>query len=125
MPQGSRILIVDDNDDLRTMLGYQLQARGYVVTMASDGSQAIQRCRDEHPDIVLMDVMMPGMDGTEAAAMLKDDPETASIPILFLTSLVQGQDAIRQDDARDRFTLPKSIEFDKLLYEIELALTKK
>jgi CheY-like chemotaxis protein len=113
------ILIADDNDDLRSILAYQLQQKGYRILMASDGRQAVEKCRAERPDLVLLDVMMPVQDGTEAAAALKADPATQNIPIIFLTSLAQeAQEALSEG----QMTLPKSVALEDLLARIEIVL---
>lgn len=122
---GKTLLVVDDNEDMRSVMAYQLMARGYTVIMAINGKDGIDKAIAEKPDLILLDILMPVMDGTEAAERLKEDPRTKNIPILFLTSLVQGENVIRAEDAKDRFTLPKSIELEKLIYEIELALSRK
>jgi len=119
------LLVVDDNEDMRSVLAYQLTARGYQVIMATNGQEGIDKALAEKPDLILLDILMPVMDGTEAAAQLKEDPRTKNIPILFLTSLVQGENVIRAEEAKDQFTLPKSISMEKLVYEIELALSRK
>ena len=86
------LLLADDNDDMRMVLGHQLQMRGYRIVMASDGAQALEKARSEKPDLILMDVLMPGLDGTEAREQLKLHDATRDIPVIFLTSLVDGND---------------------------------
>ena len=119
------ILVADDNDDLRVLLAYQLQARGYRVLMASDGQQAVEKARGEKPDLILLDVLMPGVDGTEASARLKSDPATSKIPIIFLTSLVQGGDGTVSSAGTDAPVMGKSTELTALLDKIQQTLQKK
>lgn len=119
-----KILIADDNDDLRSLLAYQLQARGYQIVMASDGVQAVEKARAEKPDIVLLDVIMPLMDGAEAGAVLRDDPALQYIPVIFLTALVEGVEGKTHEEGSNRYTLPKSISVDELANKIEEILQK-
>lgn len=77
------ILITDDNDDLRTMISYQLQQKGYRVIAVSDGQKTVEKARQEKPNLILLDIMMSGVDGTEASEMLKADSATANIPVIF------------------------------------------
>ena len=122
------ILIADDNDDLRSLIGYQLQMRGYRILTASDGFQAVKICQSERPDLVIMDIMMPGKDGTEAGAEIKSDPKTMKIPIIYLTSLLQDSEG-RESDSEDTgraagLSLPKSIPMEFLVRKIEQVLSE-
>lgn len=117
-----KILIVDDNDDLRSLLAYQLGARGYTILTASDGAQAVEKCKTERPDLVLLDVLMPGKDGSEAGSDLREDPSTANIPVIFLTALVSGQEEAGIVPIGGRLTIPKSTTLEDLLRKIESVL---
>lgn len=120
------LLIVDDNDDLRTMLAYQLQAKGYRILMAGDGLQAFQLAKTGRPDLILLDVLMPGKDGTETKISLRDDPSTQNIPIIFLTALVEGQESSGREQVEGADTvLPKSTPLNELVLKIESLLAKK
>ena len=119
-----KILIADDNEDLRSLLAYQLQLRGYQIVTAADGVQAVDKCRAEKPDLVLLDVIMPGMDGAEAGAALHEDPALQNIPVIFLTALVHGTEGKAHEEGSNRYTLPKSISVDELATKIEEILTK-
>lgn len=84
------ILVVDDDDSIREVAEISLElVGGWTVTTASNGSEAIAAALAERPDAILMDVMMPGMDGPTASRVLHENPETRDIPILFLTAKVQ------------------------------------
>ncbi len=120
------LLIVDDNDDLRTMLAYQLQARGYRILMAGDGLQAFEMAKTGKPDLILLDVLMPGKDGTETRIALKETPSTQNIPIIFLTALVEGQESSGREAVAGADTvLPKSTPLNELILKIESLLAKK
>jgi DNA-binding response OmpR family regulator/DNA-binding CsgD family transcriptional regulator len=91
---GEVVLIVDDVPDNLSVLHDALDEAGYTVLVANDGASAIQRARQARPDVVLLDAMMPGMDGFEVARRLKADPETAAIPIIFMTALTETEHVV-------------------------------
>jgi len=90
-----RILVVDDQPDIRLMCRVNLQLEGYEVLEAGDGEVGLEMVRNEHPDLVLLDVMMPGLDGWQFMEAIKADAGTAQIPIVLLTARVQREDEIR------------------------------
>ena len=85
------VLLVDDVPDNVAMLHDALDDAGYTVLVALDGESALRRARQALPDVVLLDAVMPGMDGFEVARRLKADPATAHIPILFMTGLTDTE----------------------------------
>jgi len=103
-----RVLAVDDEPHILKLIAFSLRAHGFEVLEASDGLSAITVAQAEHPDLILLDVMMPALDGYEACRRLKADPATADIPIFMLTAKTQaaehqiGLDA----GARDYITKP-------------------
>jgi CheY-like chemotaxis protein len=91
-----RILIIDDEEDIRQVAALSLEmVAGWDVTMANSGANGIQTAAKEKPDAILLDVMMPGMDGPTTFLELQKSPETAGIPVLLLTAKVQGADQRR------------------------------
>ena len=89
---GRRILLVDDDDDIREVAQMSLEAvGGWQVCTASNGLEALELAVTERPDAIVMDVMMPGMDGTTAAVALSQNPATAHIPIVLLTAKTPGR----------------------------------
>ncbi len=82
MPK-SKILIIDDAPDIVALM---LKSRGYQVDIAKDGPEGIEKAKSGHPDLILLDIMMPGMDGYEVCAKLKADPDVKEIPIIMLTA---------------------------------------
>jgi CheY-like chemotaxis protein len=80
------VLLVDDYQDCREMYGAFLSMAGYRVLKAGDGVEAVQLARSAHPDIILMDLSLPGMDGLEATRLLKADTQTSGIPVVALTA---------------------------------------
>jgi len=86
-----RILIVDDEKHIRTLLREQLEEAGYSIVEAQNGREAIQLARSERPDLIILDILMPGLDGFEVTTILKQSDETADIPIMIL-SIVEDRD---------------------------------
>src|SRR6188768_3181415 len=87
MTKSASILVVDDDPEIVTMLSTRLSKRGYKVSTASDGHKAIETAKRERPDVVLLDVMMPGKSGWEVARALKQDPVTQAIKIVMVTAI--------------------------------------
>ena len=85
-PTAPLVLLVDDYADAREMYGFYLTRRGYRVEEAADGHEALAKAHGLTPDIILMDLSLPGIDGWELARMLKNDMRTAAIPIVALTA---------------------------------------
>jgi CheY-like chemotaxis protein len=82
-----KVLVVDDEDDIRRIAMISLSGvGGMVVAEASGGPEGIRKAREERPDVVLLDMMMPGMDGLATFEVLRGDPETSGIPVVFLTA---------------------------------------
>jgi CheY-like chemotaxis protein len=93
------VLLVEDDPDTRHMYATCLDVLGFDVSEARDGLEGVRCAQAVHPDIVLMDVAMPRMDGLEATRRLKNDPETASVPILILSAFTTQQDRQRALEA--------------------------
>src|SRR5688572_10759034 len=89
-----RILVVDDERDLVDLIAYNLGRNGYDVLTASDGHAALELARRESPDLVILDLMLPGLDGTEVARLLRADPTTAAIPVILLTAKGEEVDVV-------------------------------
>jgi len=90
-----KILLVEDNEMNRDMLSRRLQRRGHEVLIAVDGAEALRVAGEEQPELVLMDLSLPVMDGWEATGRMKANPQTASIPIIALTAHAMGADRER------------------------------
>lgn len=91
-----KILIVDDEMDALSILEKELTARGYSVITADNGNNALDLAKSEHPDLVILDIWMPDMDGSEIAARLKENFTTKDIPVIFLTCLFQKREGEEQ-----------------------------
>lgn len=115
-----RILLVEDNEMNRDMLSRRLHRKGYEVVVAKDAEQGIHVARAEMPDIVLMDVGLPGMNGWDATRNLKADPSTAGIPIIALTAHALNSDReLAREAGCDEYET-KPIDFQRLLAKIGL-----
>ena len=86
MGASGRILLADDEADLRCVLVKRLESWGYAVVAAADGLEALRLALAEPPDLLLLDIMMPGLNGVDAARQLKRAPATARVPIIFITA---------------------------------------
>ena len=94
----TRVLVIDDEAPIRLLCRVNLEAEGMHVLEAADGPAGLEKARADAPDVVLLDVMMPGLDGWRVAEELLDDPRTESIPIVFLTARAELRDRARGID---------------------------
>ncbi len=118
----AKILIVEDNEMNRDMLSRRLGRRGYDVVIAVDGDQGIALARSEAPDLILMDMSLPVLDGWEATRRLKQTPETRMIPIIALTAHAMAGDRDKALAAGCDDYDTKPIELPRLLEKIEARL---
>lgn len=119
----SRILLVEDNDMNRDMLSRRLARCGFEILLAVDGSQAVAMARRERPDLILLDMSLPVMDGWDAARFVRDDPDTRNIPIVALTAHAMVGDRQKAIDAGCDEYESKPVEFDRLLGKIRRYLS--
>jgi len=119
-----KILLVEDNEMNRDMLSRRLERRGYRVAIALDGEQGVSMAGSEAPDLVLMDMSLPVLDGWEAARRLKATPETRAIPIIALTAHAMVGDREKAIEAGCDDYDTKPVEFQRLLEKIETILGK-
>ncbi len=117
-----KILVVDDEEDILHFLKMVLSEKGYEVVTAAGGHQALTRAQIEHPDLVLLDVMMPQMDGWEVLKLLRADEGTAHIPVAMLSARTEAKDRVHglQEGAIDYICKPFSLQ--ELLGKIDTAL---
>lgn len=117
-PSGHRLLLVEDNEDNRTIYCTVLRHHGYEVIEAQDGVRAVELARSEHPDLILMDISIPRMDGWEATRVLRGDPRTQAIPIIALTAHALADDRERATEVGFSSYLAKPIEPRLVVAEI-------
>jgi len=108
--QTARILVVDDEPDLVELVTYNLTREGFRIVSASDGEEALDKIKDESFDLIILDLMLPGLQGTELCRIIRNNPKTDSIPIIMLTAKVDVMDKIQGLDtgADDYMTKPFS-----------------
>lgn len=117
-----RLLLVEDNEESRDGLSRRLQRKGYEVLTAVDGRQGVDSARAEPPDLVLMDMSLPVLDGWEATRQLKADPQTRHIPVIALTAHAMAGDREKALAAGCDEYDTKPVEFTRLLGKIEALL---
>jgi CheY-like chemotaxis protein len=118
------ILIVEDNEMNRDMLSRRLQRRGYLVVRAADGQEAVDMAARQRPDLILMDVSLPVMDGLEATRRIRAHAETQTIPIIALTAHAMSGDRDRAVQAGCDDYHPKPVELPHLLARMESLLAR-
>jgi len=114
-----RVLVVEDNEKNMKLFCDVLQATGYTTLQATTGEAAVELARIEEPGLVLMDVQLPGMDGIEALAQLRDDERTASIPVLALTAQAMSGDRERFLEAGFDGYLSKPVDIAELIGAVQ------
>ena len=118
----ARILLVEDNEMNRDMLSRRLIRRGYDVILAQDGKEGLETAQTQSPDLILMDMSLPVMDGWEATRRLKDSPDTASIPVVALTAHALTDDRDKATRAGCDGYETKPVELPRLIETIERLL---
>jgi len=105
MSNGAKILLVDDDPDVRMAIGMVLEAEGYQVRTARDGVECLEMIREEVPDLLILDLLMPRKDGFAVVRELRENPKYRKLPILILT-------AVREDASRRRYELETGLAMD-------------
>ncbi len=118
----AKVLLVEDNEMNRDMLSRRLQRKGFEVITAADGREGVAKASAESPDLILLDMSLPVMDGWEAARKIKGDPETRGIPIIALTAHAMAGDREKALEAGCDEYDTKPIELPRLLGKINLFL---
>ncbi len=118
----ARVLVVDDEADLIRILQFGLEAIGYQVETASDGQEALKKAREQKPDIILLDLMLPKLDGYKVCRLLKFDERYKNIPIIILSARTQeGDQLLAMEMGANRF-ITKPYDFAEVLSHIETLL---
>lgn len=118
----AKILLIEDNEMNRDMLSRRLLRRGHEITTALDGPAGIASATETRPDLILMDISLPGMDGWEATRVLRSQSETAAIPIIALTAHAMETDRQRSLEAGCNDFDTKPVDLTRLLVKIEALL---
>ena len=118
----TKILLVEDHEEIWDFLSRRLRRRGFDVVLAHDGREGVEKTRSERPDVVLLDMNLPVMDGWTAAKTLKSSPDTARVPIIALTAHAMSGDRDKAMNAGCDDYHAKPVDFSRLLSQIEAAL---
>lgn len=118
----AKILVVDDEALLRAMLRDALEEAGYAVVLAENGRDGIASAKADRPDCILLDVMMPGLDGYETCAAIKADPDLADIPVLLISATADLRVIDRAEKVGATEVLPKPVPMEQLQQALSLAL---
>jgi CheY-like chemotaxis protein len=119
-----RILLVEDNPDNRDMLSRRLVRRGFELTFAADGLEAVERVSSDRPDLVLMDLSLPQIDGWEATRRIRANPESRALPIIALTAHAMAGDRERALEAGCDDYDTKPVDLPRLLGKIDALLSR-
>ena len=120
-----RILVVDDEEDILNVLRFRLEANNYEVLVASDGQEGLNKARSEKPDLMILDLMLPKLDGYKVCRMLKFDEAYKLIPIIIFTARAQKKDEeLSMEMGADAY-IQKPFEPEMLLGKIKELLSKK
>lgn len=113
-----KILIVDDDAVSLKMLRKIFDNNEFHVLQASGGFEAVRVAKNDHPDLIILDIVMPDLDGGEVATILKNDPSTRNIPIIFLSSLIRKQEEQYSSSREGIYLMAKPFDRDKLLNKV-------
>lgn len=114
-----KILLVEDHEEIWDFLSRRLRRRGFEVAVATDGQEGVDKSKSEAPDIILLDMNLPSVDGWKAAGMIRSDPATADVPVIALTAHAMSGDKEKAIAAGCTDYCPKPIDFSDLLSKIE------
>ena len=116
---GKTVLLVEDNEDNRIVYATMLQHYGYRVVETANGEDAVRIAREEVPDLILMDISIPGIDGWTATERLREDPKTSEIPVVAVTAHALPEHRARAESLRCEGYLTKPCEPRRLLEEVQ------
>ena len=121
----AKLLLVEDNEMIRDVLTQRLLRKGYEITIAVDGIEGVQKAKSDNPDLILIDMSLPNIDGWEATRLIKGSQETRNIPVIALTSHAMAGDRERSMKAGCDDYDTKPIDFYRLLTKIEMLLNRQ
>jgi DNA-binding response OmpR family regulator len=125
MSDARTVLVADDDEDILQLVSFRLERAGYTVVTAADGQQALAAAREHQPDLAVLDVMMPGLNGYEVTRRLREDPATAAIPVILLTARVQEADVSRGFEAGADDYLRKPFSPQELRSRVQAILARR
>lgn len=118
----ARILVVEDQEDVAQLIDVVLRGEGYTVAIARDGAQGLMMARDWAPDLILMDIMLPGVDGGTLISKLRHEPETANLPMIAMSASRTLRD--RTTELEADALLSKPFDVDALLVQVQFLLDR-
>jgi two-component system alkaline phosphatase synthesis response regulator PhoP len=118
---GKKILVVDDDPDIVEIVESWLTTNKYEVYTAHSGAEGLGKCKLIRPDAVILDLMMPDMDGSTVAYEMKDDPNTSNIPVIFLTGAVKASEVPKSHKIGGQYFLAKPFKGEELLKMLEIV----
>ena len=121
-PVSKRLLVVDDDPAMRESLEELLRLQGYRVLTAADGTEGLRVVHDESPDLIILDVAMPGLDGFSVAMLIKKDPTLNQIPIVLYSGCLEENFALRAYETQVEYFLPKTLNVRPILTAIRKLL---
>jgi len=116
------ILVVDDEEEMLDHLVHTLKRTKCRVVATTKGREAVKLAKAEKPDLIILDVVMPDMDGGQIAGILAENPETAHIPVIFLTGILTKEEGFSRGTSGKRFVIPKPVDSTELLKKISMVL---
>ncbi|MDD5171076.1 MAG: response regulator [Syntrophales bacterium] len=116
------ILVVDDEPNIVKMVEARLKANGYKVLTATSGTEGLQKCRQFKPDAVILDILMPDMDGSAVATAIREDPGISHIPIIFVTAVVKPQEVPKDHVIGGQYFLAKPFNGQDLVNMLQKIL---
>ena len=120
----AKILIIDDEDDIVDTVSFMLRSRGYDVITASDGSEGLTKAMLEHPDLILLDIIMPVMDGFEVCRKMKRDKETSRMPVIMFTARGDNEAVVNAKNVGADDYIVKPFNLPTLVTKINKLITK-
>ncbi len=120
-----KILVVDDDFETLRLVGIMLERQGFEIIASNNGEQALVQAKNEHPDLIILDIMMPNLDGYQVCKQLRSDPVTANIPVLMFTAKTQLDDKMAGYDAGADDYLTKPVHPAELIAHIKALLTRR
>jgi DNA-binding response OmpR family regulator len=121
---GKKILVVDDDPDIVEIVESWLTTNKYEVYTAHSGAEGLGKCKLVRPDAVILDLMMPDMDGSTVAYEMKDDPNTSNIPVIFLTGAVKASEVPKSHKIGGQYFLAKPFKGEELLKMLEIVFAE-
>ena len=120
--RGIRIVAADDERDIRTIIKRGLASEGHTVILATNGQEALEKIKIEKPDLVILDIMMPKMDGIEALQAIKKDPQTKDLPVIMLTGKSEDEDLLKGYKFGADYYITKPFKIRTLLTGIRMMI---